>query len=328
MVPGRTKFTVFWNMTARRSFTLWILPALCTLTAFPFLLHSCDWDTKKDTVIVVGSRRVTADQLRKDIDFITAGMGSADLTPLPIQGELLEQIIDHYLMLEFAREQGISITDKELEATLKEIRSDYGNGDFREALLRGYTDAAEWQHRLREQLLVQKVLRTVTDAVPPPSYDEIKEYYDSHQDQYATPQMLRFRQIVTRTEDEARDLLAKIQAGEDMGELARKHSVGPEADRDGDVGWVARGQLEESMEEAVFSLPEGKISGIVESPYGYHIFEVTATRPEGARELPEVVQEIETTLLSEKREAFCKTWLEELRDRIPVTVNKNLLEQM
>jgi parvulin-like peptidyl-prolyl isomerase len=131
---------------------------------------------------------------------------------------------------------------------------------------------------------------------------------------------------VTRTEDEAQDLLERIQQGDDMGELARNYSAAPEALQDGDVGWVARGELEESMEKALFSLPEGKISGIVKTPYGYHIFQVTGNKPEGIRELPEVVQEIESHLLREKREAFCQKWLEELRKLIVVEVSEKLLE--
>jgi parvulin-like peptidyl-prolyl isomerase len=266
------------------------------------------------------------DQLQKDMDFVTAGMGEADLMSGQVHRGLLDQVIDHYLIVEFARQNDISVTEDEFRTALDGLQEEYTEGGFQEALLRGSADAEEWQQRLREQLLVQKVLRKVTSDVAPPDYDEIKQYYDAHKGEYTTPRMLRFRQILTRTEKEARDLLERIQQGEDMGELARDHSIAPEADQDGDVGWIANGQLEDSMEKALFSLGEGEVSGVVETPYGYHIFQVTGKRPKGTRELPEVVQEIESRLLVEKREAFCRNWLEGLRGRFTVEVDPKLLK--
>jgi parvulin-like peptidyl-prolyl isomerase len=140
--------------------------------------------------------------------------------------------------------------------------------------------------------------------------------------------MLEFRQIVARTRKDAEDLLRRLRNGEDMTELAREYSIAPEAENGGYVGWVSKGHLEESMEKALFSMPRGKFSPVIETPYGYHIFEVMSARPAGRKELPEVISEIESRLLSQRREKFYKKWLQELRTHFSVKVNEDLLDSL
>jgi parvulin-like peptidyl-prolyl isomerase len=133
---------------------------------------------------------------------------------------------------------------------------------------------------------------------------------------------------VTKSEDEATQVLRRLRDGEDMGELAMRYSISPEGKRAGEVGWIAKGVLDESMEKVLFSLPIGKTGPVVESPYGYHIFEVMARRPEGYKSLPDAMAEIEARLLEEKKEAFYGQWLKELRRRFTVKVDRELLETL
>jgi len=86
--------------------------------------------------------------------------------------------------------------------------------------------------------------------------------------------------------------------------------------------------LEESIDKVVFSLPIGKISSVVKSPYGFHIFEVLSKRPEGFKSLPESMAQIEKRLILQKRDAFYRSWLKELRSLFPVLINEGLLRTL
>lgn len=297
---------------------------LCLL---PILILACglfDQSVNK-VVLIVGSRHITTNELEKDIEFISDGMEVPAEQQNQIRKQLIEKIIDHYLIIEYGKEKGISISEEELQSALEDIKRKYTDNSFKDALLRGYVDFRQWKDRLREKLLVNKIIRSISDKIVPPSNQDIKRYFEENKDEFRCPQMVRFRQIVTRTKEEAEDLLKRLHRGEEMSELAKEYSIAPEADSGGNVGWVARGHLHESMEKVLFSLPQGKISPVVKTPYGYHIFETLSVRPEGMKELPEVIQEIESRLLSEKREVLCKEWLRELRTHFRVKVNQDLL---
>ena len=303
------------------------LGCLCLV---PVLIHGCGLfeGDKNGAVLVVGSRHVAPDELKKDMAFITAGMDVPVILRARLKDQLIEQIIDHYLIMEYGRENTITLSENELKSAINDIRKEYTEDGFQDALLRGYVDLEEWKDLLRKQLLKNKIIKRATKKISPSSYQDIQRYYVNNQDEFRYPRMLEFRQIVTRTKEEAENLLQRLRNGELMSELARKYSIAPEAENGGKVGWVALGHLDESMEKILFSMSQGKTSPVIKTPYGYHIFEVLSIRPEGMKKLPEVIFEIESKFINQKREAAYKKWLGELRTHFKVKVNKQLLNTL
>ena len=75
-------------------------------------------------------------------------------------------------------------------------------------------------------------------------------------------------------------------------------------------------------------MKQGEISDVIETPYGYHIFEVLSVRSAGQKKLPDVIDEIEANLLLKKRGNFLHKWLQDLHDTYEVTVNKNMVNKL
>jgi parvulin-like peptidyl-prolyl isomerase len=279
-------------------------------------------------VLVVGSRKVSGTELKEKIDEFMAGLELSEEEWSTMKGPLLQRAIDEYVVLEYGREAGIAVTEHELEREIRQITADYGEGDFQEMLLRQYVDFQAWKDKLREQILIRKIMEEVTGSTAPPSYEEIKTYYQDHQSEFTLPAMIKFRQVVTSSVEEAETVAGALKAGGRFSELAMAHSTAPEAASGGEVGWVAAGQLEESMEKAIFALKAGEISPVVKTPYGYHVFQLVAVRPGGPRPLPEVMAAIETTLSDRMREKAWLTWLAEQRKRFPVSGRSEIFDRM
>jgi parvulin-like peptidyl-prolyl isomerase len=72
--------------------------------------------------------------------------------------------------------------------------------------------------------------------------------------------------------DRARAIKAAADSGTSFGELAWSDSYGPEAADDGELGWIARYQLEQALEDAIFATPVGKVSEPVEGADGIHLY--------------------------------------------------------
>lgn len=283
---------------------------------------------QEGAALVVGSRKVSGAELKERISEFVAGLELSEEEWATMKEALLRRAIDEYLVLEYGREAGIGVTELELDGEIRQVTADYGEGDFKEVLLRQHVGFQEWKNRLREQMLIRKIFGQVTDSIPPSSYDEIKTYYHDHQVEFASPAMIKFRQVVTVTAEEAETVAARLKAGGRFPDLALQHSTAPEAANGGEVGWVAAGQLEESMEKAIFALKVGETSPVVKTPYGYHVFQLVAMRPGGSRPIPEVMTVIETMLSDRKRERAWLDWLSGQRKRFPVSVRSEVFDKM
>jgi peptidyl-prolyl cis-trans isomerase C len=296
--------------------------------AISFGLSACNIldRSEENVVIVVGESNITTDELKRDIKFITSGMGVTDQEVNYVIDPLVSKLVDHYLILEYGRQNGITISEKELELAVDDIKKDYPEeAVFQRMLLQRYLDYEKWKEGLKQQLLVNKIMGKASENIAPVTFQEIKTYFDTHRNEFARPEMVKFSQIVTRTKDEAEGIWKRLKKGENLDDLAKKYSTTPEAENGGEVGWVSKGELHESIEKAIFKLPIGRISRVTKTPYGYHIFEVQSKRPKGFKGLSEAMNEIESKLFRQKQETFHERWLIQLRGLFPVQVNKELL---
>jgi peptidyl-prolyl cis-trans isomerase C len=279
---------------------------------------------ENEVVITVGSRQITDDELKKDIRLITLEMDLTDQEVAKDLEPLINRAVENYLILEYGKAEEITVPSDELEAAIRNLTKDYPDDVFQEMLINRYIDLNKWKEGIRQQLLIQKITSSATMGLTPVSFEEIKQYYESHLGDFKRPRMVELRQVVTADRKEAEAVLGKLTEGADMAQLARDYSITPEGDYGGMLGWIARGDLDEDMEKSVFSVPVGKFSPVLESSYGYHVFEVLAEQQEGMRELPEVMSEIEEELFQQKREFFYVQWLKKLRETFPVKIDKDL----
>lgn len=88
------------------------------------------------------------------------------------------------------------------------------------------------------------------------------------------------RSTATRSKDEALDemetIKGELDGGVEFAELAARHSDCPSGSKGGDLGAFGRGQMVKEFEDAAFGLDVGGVSGVVETPFGYHLIYRTA----------------------------------------------------
>lgn len=237
---------------------------------------------------------------------------------------LLEQL-DEMVILRRAQELGLKVTPEELEAGLNQFKGDYDQDSLHDMFMRQAISPDTWKERTRRQLLVQKVIDTDLGATVAVSAEEIEQYYDTHYRKAPQAQAVRVQQVLVADRQQADAIRKRLVQGEDFSALARQYSTAPEADKGGDMGFVARGQLPESLEAPIFDLAVGAVSPVVHSPYGYHIFKVTEKRPAGVPGLEGCVDKIRQRVKEAKIEAAHGAWLNKLRARYHVTVNKEII---
>ncbi len=138
--------------------------------------------------------------------------------------------------------------------------------------------------------------------------EDVREHFAVNAQRYEEPELRRVRQIqidrdAADAESRIRELRNRIDAGEDFGELAAEYSEDRlSADRGGDMGRIARGDLDRVLETVIFSLPKGMVSQPVQTRLGWHVVEVTEVEESRLQPFEEVREEVERDLRDRRAE--------------------------
>ncbi|MEN1677951.1 MAG: peptidyl-prolyl cis-trans isomerase [Planctomycetota bacterium] len=156
------------------------------------------------------------------------------------------------------------------------------------------------------------------------TYDELVSYYQEHSADYEYPTRARWEELVVmfsrhKTKAKAYAKLAALgnrayQAAVALpdkndpafGDLAKQESEGFNADEGGLYEWTTQGALAaERIDQAIFSLPVGEMSPILESNLGFHIVRVVERQQAGRKPFTDVQSEIRQRILDARgKEAF------------------------
>jgi len=179
-----------------------------------------------------------------------------------------------------------------------------------------------------ERGLAQEWLRKNVETGEEIPHAEMIASYQSRLADYDFPAKARFEALTVKTglkrsRQDAWDILAtmgnEVLAGRPFAEVARARSEGPTARDGGRFDWTSRGSLASKLlDEAVFSLPIGQLSTILEDDTGLHIVRVTERLEAGRTPFIEAQTGIREALREERRERLRKEYLARLRARTPV----------
>ena len=168
------------------------------------------------------------------------------------------------------------------------------------------------------------VLQGIASAAT--SDEALKAAYDK---QYAntTPGLeYHAAHILVPTEQEAKDIKAKLDAGGDFAALAKEDSKDGSASQGGDLGWFGLGMMVKQFEDAVVALKPGEVSAPVQTQFGWHIIKLIETRPAKKPTLDEVKQELSQTLQQDAVGAKLKTLTDAAKiERTDAGIDPNLL---
>ena len=241
-----------------------------------------------------------------------------------LKEEALGHLIEERLMLQRVRELLLTIGADELEARIAEIKKDYTDDSFNALFGNRGISYADWKEALRKRMLFEKVITLDVNRKIQVTDDEVEIHYKANRRLYASQRRIRAVQIVVRDRDLAEKTLKRLKAGEDFDKVAREVSIGPEAAKGGDLGFFERGIMPEEIDRMVFSLPVGKVSDVVQSPYGFHIFKVLAKEEGGGRKLADAREQVVADLRKLKEAEAYERWIEALKEKAEISVNRPL----
>lgn len=155
-----------------------------------------------------------------------------------------------------------------------------------------------------------------------PTEDELKKAYEEVKEN-ASQTEYKARHILVKDEEEAKNMIEKLDGGADFGDLAREHSLGPTGKNGGELEWFDANQMVAPFSEAVAAMEKGTYTKTpVQTQFGWHVIELQDSRKAEPPSFEDAKQQL-TALL--KRQKLSAT-LAEMRDGAMVELNEEVVK--
>lgn len=177
-----------------------------------------------------------------------------------------------------------------------------------DADIKTWYDANQTRLQIPENLDVEYVVLNESAATKDikVSESDIESFYKQNQARYGQPERRRVSHILLEIPASADDA-AKANIRQKIEDLAKRAANDPKqfaalakensqdtgsAAQGGDLGWISKNMLVPQVEDALFKLDKGTVSGVVESPFGLHVLYITDIQPASVKPLADVREDI------------------------------------
>ena len=240
--------------------------------------------------------------------------------------KLLARILDQMIMinleLQEAKRHGFDVPEDLVEQEYEDFKATFpSEKEFLDALDKAKTSPVIWKKGMREALLMRQLEQKMASRLVI-TEDEITSYWNANR-AVIQKDMIHSRQILVRTEGEARKVLTALKGGMPFDLAVKEYSVDHLTKaKGGDLGWISRGEGFEEFEKAVFSLKPQEISGTIKGKYGYHIVQVLGKKDTGQTSMNDYREKIGGIIRQNRWQSERTAWLQNLKSE--ATVDRNL----
>ena len=245
-----------------------------------------------------------------------------------IKTEALNQLIQNNLFqIEIEREK-IVVSKDELQESLQVTKTGHQEDNFKRFLEIEGISAQEWENKLNFNMLIKKLIQRMVNSKVSVSDQEMKDYFDSHADEFHRGERVRALHILVESEEEALRIKKLLRSKRnDFADLAKKYSVAPEGVNGGDLGYMEPGHMPLEL-EAVFKLKVNQVSDVIQTPYGSHLFKVVDKVEDRMMSFDESQKIIHAKLLAEKQDTAFHSWVKDLKTHARIEIDDTVLAKI
>jgi peptidyl-prolyl cis-trans isomerase C len=248
--------------------------------------------------------------------------------------QVLDRLIGFHLLVQEAKARKVVAPPWEVDSQIEQIKKQFPSEDAFTQMLqsRGVT-AEQLRADTAQTIAVNVMLKAELEPKVAVTADAGKKFYEENKARFRQDDSVHASHILIRTPEnadaaakakaksQADDLLGQIRKGGDFAGLAKQFSQDPgSAPSGGDLGFFSKGQMVPAFEQAAFSLKPGQTSGVVETPFGYHIIRVSETKAGRDLTYDEVKGQIDEYLKQQIRDQKSQEFVDQLRAKGKVQI--------
>jgi parvulin-like peptidyl-prolyl isomerase len=225
-----------------------------------------------------------------------------------------DKLIEKKILLTEAKKEGIEVSDEEIEKALKDLMERMGfksEEEFKEALSKEGLSLEDVKEKLKEQLMVAKLIARKVKSKVSVSELDVKRYCQTEEE--GAEREVYY--IFTRSDEKAQKALELLKEGVPFEQVARELSDDKvSAEQGGYIGRVKRGTLVKELDEAVWSIAPGSYK-LVKSDKGNFIVYVRSEESPSCDE-----ERAREELFMKKFDEALKRYIDELKRKASVKV--------
>jgi peptidyl-prolyl cis-trans isomerase SurA len=282
MIPSSTRFT-----SPLKWLTLAIAASTCSVSlAEPVALDG--------VAAIVNDDVVLDSELNQRTELIVEQLRARGQRIPPaniLNTQVMDRLVLDNLLLQLADQQGIRVTDNQLNEAIQSIAARNGLTvqQFRQALIAEGRDYVSAREQIRREMLINQVQQSNVSRRIRVSDQEVQNFLKSDPSALSQPELLLSFILVDipeqatpdqiqQSEAKANALFDTLKDGADFAETAIAASSAPNALNGGDLGWRRASELPEDIASALKGLEPGQISAPVRSPSGFYIVQLRDKR--------------------------------------------------
>lgn len=244
--------------------------------------------------------------------------------------EVSDKLIDRILFLEEIDRRGIIADTAEIEKQIQVYEQRYASNPnwqkSREVMLPGLRQQLAQQDRLSR-------LEQVVRDVPVPTLEEVKAFYATKPELFTEPEKVRLHTILLAVDPssaqpvwdaamrEAEAIVKRIRGGADFAEQARMASKDASAEQGGDMGYLHRGMLPESLQAKVDQFKPGEVSEPIQMLQGVGVFRLDDRISPKLQDFSRVAERAADLLHRERKEKAWQDLVTKLRSTAKIVIN-------
>jgi peptidyl-prolyl cis-trans isomerase C len=283
-------------------------------------------------VAKVDGKAVTGQDVQRQEDMLVQQLQSyADSAQIAamkpnLRKQATDNAINRILLEGAIKKLGIKAEKKTVDERVDYFRKNFVSDEAYNADLakRGMT-ADQLRSEIEVGMEAEDLFNRRTANLKPVTDQEVRSFYDNNEERFVQPERVRASHILltvnkddtdavrAQKKAEAQRILGELKKGADFADAARKYSGCPSKEQGGDLGYFERGRMVPEFEKAAFALRTGQMSGVVETPFGYHIIKVTDHTSANTVPFEKAKPQIEQYLTQQKKQQVLTSYFDSLR---------------
>lgn len=294
-------------------------------------------------VATVNRDAISESELNRQTQVLLLRLRQSDME-LPsfetVRKQLLDKLILEKVQLQMAKEQGISVTDEELNAAIEDIakRDKLSTDQMYDILKEQGMTEDQFKDNIKNEMIISRLQQREIGHQIIISNSDVEQFLNSPHGQDHTGVEYRLGHIlislpetptteqVTQAQKKAEDLVKQLKAGGDFAQIAMAKSSGPQALNGGDLGFRTRQELPTLFAKLIGNLNKGELMGPVRNDSGFHIIKLLDKRSGNQDEnttKDDLKAKATDAIFQRRFEEKLATWLRRVRDDAEVHIYLN-----